>query len=137
MKPAVGARASQDGLVMRGPLYLGIEHSPTWVFHRILLLFNLEDLILVRLKAVQLELEVPEVPEGNSLVCTASGQDELGVGIEAEAVHLDTEYIYHVVEQILCCKKPLQCAHRQCGLVGWLWRFLCPRFAVSDHPPLT
>ena len=82
MKPAVGARASQDGLVMRGPLDLGIEHSPTWVFHRILLLFNLEDLILVRLKAVQLELEVPEVPEGNSLVCTASGQDELGVGLK-------------------------------------------------------
>ena len=63
------------------------------LFHKILLLFDLEDLILVRLKAVQLELEVPEVPEGNSLVCAAGGQDELGVGIEAEAVDLDTENI--------------------------------------------
>ena len=83
MKPAVGARASQDGLVMRGPLDLGIEHSPTWVFHRILLLFNLEDLILVRLKAVQLELEVPEIPESDRLVGAASRQDELGVRVEA------------------------------------------------------
>ena len=89
MKPAVGARASQDGLVMRGPLDLGIVHSPTWVFHRILLLFNLEDLILVRLKAVQLELEVPEVPEGNSLVSAASGKDELRVGVETQAVDLN------------------------------------------------
>ena len=39
---------------------------------------------------MQFELEVPEVPEGNGLVCAASGQDELGVGIEAKAVHLDT-----------------------------------------------
>ena len=60
------------------------------LFHKIL---NLEDLILVRLKAVQLELEVPEVPEGNSLVCAAGGQDELGVWIEAEAVDLATENI--------------------------------------------
>ena len=88
MKPAVSARASQDGLVMGGPLDLGIEHSPTWVFHRILLLFNLEDLILVRLKAVKFELKVPQIPKSHSLVCTSRGKDELGVGVEAEAVHL-------------------------------------------------
>ena len=46
----------------------------------------------MRLKTVQLELEVPEVPQGNSLVGAASGQDELGVGVEAETVHLDTVY---------------------------------------------
>ena len=56
------------------------------------MIFNLEDLILVRLKTVQLELEVPKVPQGNSLVGAASGQDELGVGVEAETVHLDTVY---------------------------------------------
>ena len=39
MKPAVSARASQDGLVMRRPLDLGIEHSSTWVFHKIPVIF--------------------------------------------------------------------------------------------------
>ena len=85
--------------------------------------FYLEDLVFVRFKAMELELEVPEVPEGNSLICTASGQDELGVGIEAEAVHLGTVYLFHVVEQVFCCRKPLQCAHQQCGWVGWLLHF--------------
>ena len=37
------------------------------------------DLVLVRLKRVELEREVPEVPEGDGLVCGAGGQDELGV----------------------------------------------------------
>ena len=59
------------------------------LFHKI---FNLEDLILVRLKAVKFELEVPQIPESHSLVCTSRGKDELGVGIEAETVHLDTVY---------------------------------------------
>jgi len=31
---------------------------------------------------------VPEVPEGNSLVSAARGQDKLAVGIEAQAVDL-------------------------------------------------
>ena len=49
---------------------------------------NLEDLILVRLKAVKFELKVPQIPKSHSLVCTSRGKDELGVGVEAEAVHL-------------------------------------------------
>ena len=47
----------------------------------------------MRLEAVKLELEVPEVPEGDCLVCAASGKDELGVGVEAQAVNLDNEYV--------------------------------------------
>ena len=71
---------------MRRPLDLSIKHSATCLPSKSFV--NLENLILVRLEAVQLELEVPEVPEGDCLVCTASGEDELGVGVEAEAVHL-------------------------------------------------
>ena len=44
---------------------------------------KLEDLVLVGLEAVQLELEVPEIPESDRLVCAASRQDELGVRVEA------------------------------------------------------
>ena len=68
-------------------------------------IFNLEDLILVRLKAMQLELEVPEVPEGYGLVCAASGQYELGVGIEAKAVYL-TQKIF-IFNYISLCRKNL------------------------------
>ena len=42
----------------------------------------------MRLKRVEFELEVPEVPEGDGFVCGAGGQDELGVGVEAQAVDL-------------------------------------------------
>ena len=38
---------------------------------------------------MELELEVPEVPEGNSLVSAASGKDELRVGVETQAVDLN------------------------------------------------
>ena len=42
----------------------------------------------MRLKAVKFELKVPQIPKRHSLVCTSRGKDELGVGVEAEAVHL-------------------------------------------------
>ena len=42
----------------------------------------------MRLKAVKFELKVPQIPKSHSLVCTSRGKDELGVGVEAEAVHL-------------------------------------------------
>ena len=42
----------------------------------------------MRLEGVQLELEVPEVPERHRLVGGAGGEDELRVGVEAQAVHL-------------------------------------------------
>ena len=48
----------------------------------------LENLVLVALEAVQFELEVPEVPEGHGLVGGAGGEDELGVGVETQTVHL-------------------------------------------------
>ena len=51
--------------------------------------FYLEDLVFVRFKAMELELEVPKVPEGNSLVSAASGKDELRVGVETQAVDLN------------------------------------------------
>ena len=40
------------------------------------------------LKAVQLQLEVPEIPESHSLVSRASGEDELRVRVETKTVHL-------------------------------------------------
>ena len=49
---------------------------------------HLEDLVLVRFEAVQLELEIPEVPESHRLVGGAGGEDELGVGVETQTVHL-------------------------------------------------
>ena len=91
----------------------------------------------MRLKAVKLELEVPEVPEGDCLVCTASGEDELGVGVEAQAVNLDDGYVLIILDKVSDAKEPPQCARQQCGLVGWLLRSSCPRCAASDHLPLT
>ena len=49
---------------------------------------HLEDLVLVRLEAVQLQLEVTQVPESYRLVGTARGEDKLAVRIEAQAVDL-------------------------------------------------
>ena len=49
---------------------------------------DLEDLVLVRLKAVELELEIAQVPERDRLVGTSRGQDELTVRVEAQAVDL-------------------------------------------------
>ncbi len=40
---------------------------------------------------MQLELEVPEIPERHRLVGGPRGQDELRVGVEAQAVHLRLE----------------------------------------------
>ena len=54
----------------------------------------------MRLEAVQLELEVPEVPEGDCLVCTASGEDELRVGVEAQAVNLDDGYVLIMLDKV-------------------------------------
>ena len=135
MKPAISAGASQDGLVMRRPLDLSIKHSTTCLPSKSFV--NLENLILVRLEAVKLELEVPEVPEGDCLVCAASGKDELGVGVEAQAVNLDDGYVLMMLDKVLDGKEPQQCARQQCGLVGWLLRSLCPRCAASDHLQLT
>ena len=63
----VGAGGGEDGLVVGRPLHL-------------------KDLILVRLEGVQLQLEVPQVPQRHSLVRRPRGQDELRVGVEAQAV---------------------------------------------------
>ena len=62
VQPAVCAGTRKDGLVVGRPLYLG-----TWKMKQIDLwtLTYLEDLILVRFKGVQLQLEIPKVPEGN------------------------------------------------------------------------
>ena len=37
---------------------------------------------------MELELQVPEIPKSDGLVRGARGEDELGVGVEAEAVDL-------------------------------------------------
>ena len=50
----------------------------------------------MRLKRVEFELEVPEVPEGHGFVCGAGGQDELGVGVEAQAVDLGRVRVHGV-----------------------------------------
>ena len=42
----------------------------------------------MRLKGVQLELQVSEVPESDRLVGRAGGEDELGVGVEGQTVDL-------------------------------------------------
>ncbi|KAG8035869.1 hypothetical protein G9C98_002995 [Cotesia typhae] len=49
MQTPVGATASKNSLIVRGPL-------------------NLEDLVLVRLEGVKLEFQVPKIPEGDSFV---------------------------------------------------------------------
>ncbi|CAD6241171.1 GSCOCG00009192001-RA-CDS [Cotesia congregata] len=49
---------------------------------------NLENLVLVRLEGVKLELQIPEIPEGDSFVSASGSQNELGVGVEAETVDL-------------------------------------------------
>jgi len=48
----------------------------------------LEDLVLVRLEGVQLEFQIPEIPESDGLVGRTRGQDELGVRVKGQAVHL-------------------------------------------------
>ena len=47
----------------------------------------LEDLVLVRLEGVQLEFQIPEIPESDGLVGRTRGQDELGVRVKGQAVH--------------------------------------------------
>ena len=69
MEPPVRAGGGEDGLVVGRPLHL-------------------EDLVLVRFEGVQLELEVPEVPQGDGLVRRPGRQDELRVRVEAQAVDL-------------------------------------------------
>ena len=50
---------------------------------------DLEDLVLVGLEAVELELEVPQVPEGDGLVGAPGSQDELAVRVETQTVDLE------------------------------------------------
>ena len=50
---------------------------------------DLEDLVLVGLEAVELELEVPQVPQRHGLVRAPGRKDELRVRVEAQAVHLN------------------------------------------------
>ena len=77
VEPAVGAGGGEDGLVVRRPLHL-------------------EDLVLVRLEGVQLQLEVAQVPQRHRLVRRPRGQDELGVRVEAQAVHLGGVRVHRV-----------------------------------------
>ena len=68
VEPSIGARGGEDGLIMRRPL-------------------NLENLVLVGLEGVQLQLQVPQIPERHGFVGRAGGQDKFRVGIERETVH--------------------------------------------------
>jgi len=49
---------------------------------------DLEDFVLVALETVKLEFQVSEVPKSDCFVRRASGQDELGVGVETQAIDL-------------------------------------------------
>ena len=60
-------RWSEDGLVVGWPL-------------------NLENFVLVTLKGVQLQLEVPQIPQSHRLVGWARRQNELRVGVETATV---------------------------------------------------
>ena len=55
---------------------------------------DLEDFVLVTLETVKLEFQVSEVPKGDSFVRRASGQDELGVGVETQAIDLEDEWFF-------------------------------------------
>merc|ERR1719319_1334440 len=82
---ATGSSAgSEDGLVMRAPLHL-------------------EDLILMRLEAVELEFEVPEIPQSDSFICGSRGQDELRVRVEGEAVDLGGVRVNRVARPVVNC----------------------------------
>ena len=86
---------------------------------RILILNYLEYLVLVTLEAVELELEVPEVPERHGLVGGAGGEDELRVRVETQTVDLDTTRVDH--RALTQNKNNLhqQCEHPQSGMAGW------------------
>ena len=81
-------------------------------------LFYLENLVLVALKAVQFELEVPEVPERHSLVGGAGGEDELRVRVETQTVDLNTRQL-RLRTRTAATNLPQQCEHPQCGMAGW------------------
>lgn len=68
VQSAIRSWRSQNSLVMRRPLHL-------------------EDLIFMRLKTVQLQFEVTQIPESDSLICAARSQDEFGVRIETQTIH--------------------------------------------------
>ena len=38
---------------------------------------------------IKFAVNIPKIPECNSLVCTTSGKDKLTVGVETQAVHLN------------------------------------------------
>ena len=63
-------------------------------------LFYLENLVLVALEAVQFELQVPEVPQGHSLVGGAGGEDELGVRVETQTVDLQTDGVSSISPEL-------------------------------------
>ena len=48
----------------------------------------LEDLVLMTLEAMELEFEIPKVPESHGLIGRASSEDKLRVGVETQTVHL-------------------------------------------------
>ena len=68
VQPAVRAGAGQDRLVVGRPLHLGrnyIIFLLTLTLNREQASTHLENFILVRFKRVQLELEIPKIPQGN------------------------------------------------------------------------
>ena len=87
---------------------------------RILILNYLEYLVLVTLEAVELELEVPEVPERHGLVGGAGGEDELRVRVETQTVDLNTTQLITGLQlrTRTTTNLPRQCEHPQCGMVG-------------------
>ena len=67
VQPAVGAGAGQDRLIVGRPLHLGRNYLISFSFNTDTeqASTHLENFILVRFKRVQLQLEIPKVPEGN------------------------------------------------------------------------
>lgn len=109
VKSAVRSRRGENGLVVRRPLHL-------------------EDLVLVRLEAVQLELEVAQVPEGDRLVRAARRQDKLRVGIEAETVNLnERNSLKKTVWDFKRLFVPRRCERRRYDWACWCCCSACPR----------
>ena len=50
---------------------------------------------------MELQLEVPQVPECDGLVCGAGGEDELGVGVEGQAVDLRGVRVHRVAGPVV------------------------------------
>ena len=67
VQPAVRAGAGQDRLIVGRPLHLGRNYLISFSFNTDTeqASTHLENFILVRFKRVQLELEIPKIPQGN------------------------------------------------------------------------